>query len=498
MPLVCLCLTGRTIADDLAALERYRGRVDLAELRADLLDPSEALLIRSFPERAGLPCILTVRRKVDGGGFEEGEGVRLVMIAKALIYPRQDKRANFAYVDLESDFRVPSVEEACRTFGTRIIRSRYDLTGVPPDLEAAWAELSAVPDEIPKLAVAPHGGSDLANLFSWSLGLRPAERVIVGIGDYGFPTRVLAERLGSSIAYTSASAAGLQNAAPGQLDPVVLEENYRFRELGRDTAVYVLGGGRFVVGSRSPALHNAGFRASGIDAVCVPIPAEDAGALMAALDATGARGATITVPHKEAVLPFLATRSADVESIGACNTLVRGIDGWAGYNTDADGFERSLLEFLGREDLHGLRATLVGSGGAAKAVAHVLAKLGAVGLVLNRNLTKAKTLAQRFGFAWGPCDDRSAGIIADHADLIVQATPVGMEGGIRGDPMDWYDFSGREAVFDLIYRPERTAMLERAARAGCQTRNGWRMLQYQAAAQFALWTDREAPRSYFE
>jgi len=80
---VCLCLTGRTLAANLAALDEHRSYVDLVELRADCLDPSEKFLIRSFPEKAGLPCILTVRRKSDGGCFVDGEGVRLVMIAKA-------------------------------------------------------------------------------------------------------------------------------------------------------------------------------------------------------------------------------------------------------------------------------------------------------------------------------------------------------------------------------------------------------------------------------
>ncbi len=498
MPLVCLCLTGRTIAEDLAALERYRGRVDIAELRTDCLDPAEGFLVRSFPERAGLPCILTARRRADGGSFVEGEGVRLVMIAKALAYARPDKSANFAYVDLESDFRVPAIEEACRTFGTRIIRSRHCLEGLPADLDAAFAEVSSEPGEIPKLAVATRGAADLARLLSWSLGLRPSERILIGMGDFGLPSRILAERLGSSLVYASPLAAGFPSAAPGQLDPIVLEDVFRFREIGRDTAVYGLGGGRSIVGSRSPALHNSAFRAAGMDAVYLPFPAADAGGLMSVLEAAGARGASITVPLKEDVLPFLASRSPEVEAIGACNTLVRNIEGWAGYNTDAAGFERSLLEFLGREDLRGLRATLVGAGGGAKAVAHSLARLGAAVLVLNRNPAKAKALARRYAFASGPCDERSSDIVADHSDLIVQATPVGMEGGIPGDPLDWYYFTGREAVFDLIYRPERTAMLARAAEAGCRTCNGYAMLRFQAAEQFKLWTGREPPPTYQE
>jgi 3-dehydroquinate dehydratase/shikimate dehydrogenase len=498
MPLVCLSLTGRTIAENLAVLERYRGLVDIAELRVDHLDASEYFRVRPFPELAGIPCILAVTRKVDGGRFEEGEGVRLVMIAKALAYARSDRRANYAYVELECDFRVPAVEEACRTFGTRIIRSRHILNGLPQDLDLIWSELASDPEAIPKLAVMLRGAGELARLISWCGRLAHGERIVVGMGDFGVPSRILAERLGSSIAYTSALSAGQPGAAPGHLDPAELERVYRFRELGRDSAVYVLGGGRTVVMAKSPILHNAAFRAEGIDAVFLPVPAEDVGAFLAVAEAIGARGASVTVPLKEAILPYLAYRSPEVEDIGASNTLVRNPEGWAGYNTDAQGFERRLMEFLGRKDLRGLRATLVGAGGAGKAVAHVLARLGAAVLVLNRSLAKAKSLARLYGFAVAACDERATDLIADHADLIVQATSVGMEGGDQGDPLDWYDFNGREAVFDLIYRPERTQFLARAAEAGCRCTNGWTVLRYQASEQFRLWTGREPPALYFE
>jgi 3-dehydroquinate dehydratase/shikimate dehydrogenase len=112
-------------------------------------------------------------------------------------------------------------------------------------------------------------------------------------------------------------------------------------------------------------------------------------------------------------------------------------------------------------------------------------------------VSKARSLAQRHGFAYGPSTEHSTELVADHADIVIQATNVGMEGDNQGEPLDWYDLSGREAVFDLVYRPERSALLERAAAAGCKTTNGWKMLRYQSAAQFKLWTGREPPASYF-
>jgi 3-dehydroquinate dehydratase / shikimate dehydrogenase len=497
MPLVCLSLTARTIAENLAVLERYRDHIDIAELRADLLDPYEAFALRDFPSLAGVPCILAVRRRCDGGGFVDGEGQRLVILAKAIAYARPDKSANYAYVDLESDFRVPSVEEACHTFGTRIIRSRHDIAGMPPDLDEAWAELALEPHEIPKLAVTPRSSGDFAVLFNWASSLPRGERIIVGMGEYGMPSRVLAERVGSCLAYTSAIRAGLPLAAPGHLDPIALQDTYRFRELDAETAFYALGGGPNVLNSKTPQLHNAAFKAAGINAVFIPLPSNDIPTFFSALEATGARGAALTIPIKESICPCLARRSPEVVDIGACNTLVRDDDGWVGYNTDAEGFERALLEFLGIKDLRGLRATLVGAGGVAKAIAHVLSGLGASALILNRTVSKARVLAGRYGFAYGPSTEHSTELVADHADIIVQATSLGMEGERQEDPLDWYDFTGREAVFDLIYRPERSALLQRAAAAGCKISNGWKMLRYQSAAQFKLWTGREPPDTYY-
>jgi len=496
MPLVCLSLTARTIAENLALLERYRDNIDIAELRADLLEPSEAFALRDFPSFAGLPCILTVRRKCDGGAFLDGEGQRLVLLAKAIAYARPDKNANFAYVDLECDFRVPSIEEACHTFGTRIIRSRHDIAGMPADLDEAWAELALEPNEIPKLAVMPRSSADFAALFNWASSLPRGERIVVGMGEYGMPSRVLADRMGSCLAYTSAIRAGMPSAAPGHLDPLALQEIYRFRELDGETSLYALGGPN-VLSSKTPQLHNAAFKAAGINAVYVPLPSADVPTFFSALDALGACGAAVTVPIKDAVCSSLSRCSPEVEDIGSCNTLVREGSGWVGYDTDAEGFKRALLEFLGVADLRGLRATLVGAGGVAKAIAHVLSDLGASALVLNRTVSKARVLAQRYGFAYGPCTEHSTDLVADHADVIVQATSLGMEGERQGDPLDWYDFSGREAVFDIIYRPERSILLERAAAAGCKVMNGWKMLRYQSAAQFKLWTGREPPDTYF-
>src|SRR5215469_11879574 len=130
MAKICLCLTGKTLAQNFEILDKHRRYVDLAELRVDCLEPDERFLIRRFPEMAGLPVILTIRRDIDGGSFIGGEGSRITILANALAYADPDRRRNFAYVDLEDDLDVPSLEEAARTYGTHIIRSWHNIDGV--------------------------------------------------------------------------------------------------------------------------------------------------------------------------------------------------------------------------------------------------------------------------------------------------------------------------------------------------------------------------------
>jgi len=200
------------------------------------------------------------------------------------------------------------------------------------------------------------------------------------------------------------------------------------------------------------------------------------------------------VPFKAEILPYLSFHSTDVQRIGSCNTLVWRKGSWAGYNTDADGFEKSLLEFLGKQDIAGMRATIIGAGGAAKSVALALFRKGVQALVLNRTYSIGRDLARKYNFVYGHLDDRAIDLIAQYSDLIVQATSVGMKGEI--DPINFYEFKGTEVVFDLIYHPAKTMLLKRAEAAGCRTLNGFKMLCYQAAGQYKLWMDEPAPEIY--
>ncbi|MDR2144104.1 MAG: type I 3-dehydroquinate dehydratase, partial [Treponema sp.] len=240
MPKVCLCLTGKTLEQDLAILDKYRGYIDLAELRVDCLEPDERFLIRNFPEKAGLPVILTIRRKIDGGFFENGEGARVTLLSKGLAFAEADRRRNFAYVDIEEDLEVPGLEEAVRTFGTRIIRSYHNVENAGGDIAEKVKKLRRTGDEIAKVAVNPHSLKEVIKVYRAAKETKGLEKILICMGPFGANTRILAAKLGSYLSYCSAS--GNRPAAPAQLDPKELTGLYRFREIGEKTLVFGLAG----------------------------------------------------------------------------------------------------------------------------------------------------------------------------------------------------------------------------------------------------------------
>ena len=493
----CLCLTGKTLKQNVDLLNKYRNFADLAELRVDCLDADERLYLRRFPELAGVPVILTVRRDVDGGYFNNGEGARLKLLANGLAYANADSRFNFAYVDIEEDFNAPSLEEAARTFGTRIIRSCHDLKGTIDDLSAKIKSMKRAGDEIVKVAVSVKSTHDVLNLFRASSTFIKQDKILICMGHYGIYSRILAERFGSFLTYSSVLSENVIPGAPGQMDVRELSELYHFKKITKDTKIYGVIGNP-LKSSVSPWFFNTIFNLENADCVYVPFPITDINDFLDLADGLEIQGVSITVPFKETVLPYIEEKSAIVQSIGACNTMYRNRrgDAWYGDNTDYAGFTTSLLNFLGRKDLKRRKITIVGAGGVSRAVAAEIHKMGGKALILNRTVHKAANIASRYNFRWGGLDNQGIQLMSKYNDIIIQTTSVGMEGYDESDPLELYEFSGKESVMDLIYTPAQTPFLKRAESAGCKTLNGYDMVIRQACLQYANFFDREIPKTH--
>ncbi len=488
---ICLCLTAPTLRKNLEILNEYRKWIDIVELRADYLTPDEALNIRKFPELAKIPAILTVRRTCDGGTFSGGESGRTTIFARGLSFADQDTRKNFAYIDLEEDYNVSSLQDAALAFGIKIIRSYHNMKDSNFDFNEKMLSMKKTGFEIPKIACMANSLSDVTKVFNEMKDVT-YEHIVCAMGNYGVSTRILAKQLGSFLTYCSPPNTDILTTVIGHIDPIMLNDLYGFRTMNKKTEIFGVSGYPLAK-TDSPKIHSTGYRNHGLNAVYVPFKTKEVHEIIDFADETGVKGISVTVPHKESILPLLAERSKEVDAIGACNTIHKEKNGWKGYNTDAIGFKRALIKFLGTDSLKGKKVSIIGAGGSAKAVAYTLHELECDVCIFNRTIIKSRNIAEPFGFKYAGLGLATHDLIEEYSWLIIQTTPIGM-GFVKddvtesGDPLEFYNFQGHEQVYDLIYYPEKTPILERAEKAGCKIGNGLDMLHYQAYAQFEIFT----------
>lgn len=251
--------------------------------------------------------------------------------------------------------------------------------------------------------------------------------------------------------------------------------------------------------SVSPAMMNAAMAKLGLNMVYVALEVRPAD-LPAAIDGVrslGLTGVNLTIPHKEAVLPCLDAVSDDARVIGAVNTIVNQDGRLIGHNTDGRGFLAALEGYR----LNGKCVVILGAGGAARAVAVTCALQSTGEIVLvNRTRERALAIAERITdltrvktLALVP-DAEELSQIYRRADLVVNTTPLGMEPEPeRLPPIDPDVLHPGMLVYDLIYRPVRTRLLQEAEQRGCRTISGLGMLVYQGALALQLWTGEKAP-----
>ncbi len=491
-PKICLTLTGKTIKENLDLVRRYRPYVDLLELRADFLDEDESLHVRKFPELARMSCILTIRRRVDGGKYVAGESSRTMLFARAMAFADdQNPERNFQYVDFEEDFHVPSLQDAALAFGTKIIRSFHSMNEPVHDIIKRCDEMRKTGYEIPKIAFMPKSLDDVKNLFYETRDFTKYEHILCAMGPMGIASRILAYRTHSFLTYTSVPSNDFELRSIGHIDPIMMNQVYHFKDLNEKTSIFGITGWPLLK-TDSPFLHNQGYVNHFMNSVYIPIPSEDIHQAIEFANEIGARGLSVTVPHKETVLRELYETDDKVKEISASNTIVKKNDKWCGYNTDCTGFSKALLEFTGLKNLRHKRVSIIGAGGASRAIAYAVKMLGGKACVFNRTPMRAKSVADMFGFEYAMLSVDAIPLIEKYSDIVIQTTSVGMNStepsNSQNNPLYFYRWTGNEILFDIIYTPKVTPIMERAMAAGCKVCNGETMLKYQGYEQFKIFT----------
>ena len=464
MSKLCVTVTADTTAD----LRRKRDEVvgaDLVELRLDTVrdpDVAGALAGRTTP------VVVTCRPPWEGGRFTGSEEERKRILADALARGAE-------YVDVE--WKANFTDLLSSTGGRRIVLSSHDFRGVPADLRERATAMRATGAEVVKLAAKTSRLSDCLPLLELGTKSKHDHTVLIGMGDCGLVTRVLAKKFGSLWTY-----AGDQHQI-GQIAASDLLDRYRFRTLSDDTDVYGLVG-RPIGHSVSPSMHNAAFAATHLDAVYLPFPAADADDVLTFVRAMGIKGASITIPFKVSLFDRMDEVYAVARRIGAINTMKLQNGRWIGGNTDAAAFLGPLRE---RVDLRGARVAVLGAGGAARAVAVALSSSDAQVTVYARNAAKAREVAMT-----ASADAAALPPEPNSWDVLVNCTPVGMYPKSNDTPLDASLLTGQH-VYDLVYNPTVTRLMRDAANAGCQTIGGLEMLVAQALEQFEWWTGTKPP-----
>ena len=251
--------------------------------------------------------------------------------------------------------------------------------------------------------------------------------------------------------------------------------------------------------SVSPAMHNAAFHTLGLNYAYLPfnVRSDKLPAAVEGIRALNIVGINVTIPHKVSVIPLLDEIDTLAQRIGAVNSIHNKGGRLIGCNTDVEGFLRLLKEH--GIDARGRRVAVFGAGGASRAVCFALASRGAEITILNRTVDRAADLiadlSDYAGYTFEALTMTPANLARTlaKADLLVNATSIGMVPGVDKSPVSRELLVDRHTVVDIVYNPVKTRLLKDAEKAGATAIGGLGMLAWQGALSFEMWTGCAAP-----
>jgi len=255
--------------------------------------------------------------------------------------------------------------------------------------------------------------------------------------------------------------------------------------------------------SYSPFIHNIAFQFKNLDYIYMPfdVVPDNLSAALKGVMALGIEGLNVTIPHKEKIIKYLDELSEESATIGAVNTIVNDHGTLKGYNTDVHGILESLSPF--KDEITGSKVCVIGAGGAARALIFTLIRYFKPEeiILVNRTVQRADSLQNYFMEKMLYNDFKTRDLFPpdlietfQNSKLIINSTPIGMFPDVNDTPTTLKEsFHKEHLVFDMVYNPTETEFLKLAKKQGAQIIGGLKMLVYQAAKSFELWTGEEMP-----
>jgi len=481
LPRICVPVTAPNITEMVQKADTIVRDNSFIEFRLDYLSkPALGLQkIKTFVEYHPEALIIaTCRRAASGGRFRGSIAAEVNILVKAA-----NQGCHLVDLELESAIRLKPADFTRLRRSANLILSTHDFRGTRK-LEETFARMTPYPADFFKVVSTANTLSDNVEMMKF-LERHSHEHSMIGIcmEEQGLISRVLAVRAGSQ--FTFGTAGPGEATAPGQVDARELRDVYRIEQVDAATRVYGVAGDP-VAHSLSPMMLNAAFRRENVNAVYLALHAKSLDDLLNCIREIPLHGVSMTMPYKEEILKYLDKTDFLTAKIGACNTLVRSQEGKLyGFNTDVVGVVRPLEMRL---PLQGAKILVLGAGGAARAAVYGLKEKGADVWVFNRTPGPAQNLAKKArAKAVTKMDLRKMAF-----DVIINATPVGMEGNRDPVPISEEDFKAR-FFFEMVYTPAETKMVKIARSHGMQVILGAEMFVHQGARQFEIWTGKPAP-----
>src|SRR5437899_3060490 len=424
------------------------------EFRLDYL-PTPALglaKLKTFVEfHPEALIVATCRRAVNGGKFRGSVASQIDLLVKAA-----NIGCHLIDIELETAARLKPSDFARLRRSANLILSFHDFRGTRK-LEETFAKMKQYPADFFKVVTTANSLYDNVVMMKFLEKYSHAHSLIgLCMGEQGIISRVLAVRAGSQFTFAAANPG--EETAPGQIAARTLRETYRIEHVDAATRVYGVAGDP-IAHSLSPAMLNAAFRRENVNAVYLALHAKSLDDLLACVRDIPIHGLSVTMPYKEEIIQHLDKTDALTAKIGACNTVVRSQDGKLyGFNTDVAGVVRPLEQ---RIHLQGAKILVLGAGGAARAAAFGLKERGADLYILNRTAGPAQKLAKQVK---AKVINRSL-LKKLEFDVIINATPVGMEGNRDPLPIAEPEFRAKY-FFEMVYTPAETKMVKIARSRG--------------------------------
>lgn len=469
--MICIPITAHSNQEAIEDLKEASRFADIIELRLDYIkDPDLDALLMGRTR----PLIVTNRPKRDAGDFQGTELERIALLQKAV-------RFHPEYVDIELD----SVSKLHDLGKTKLIVSYHNFNETPNDIGRIHEDLIRTGASIVKLATFARDITDNARILEL-LKRANFPTIAFCMGELGQISRILSIKFGSML--TFASLARGKESAPGQLSIKELKDVYHISEIGRNTDIYGIIGNP-VSHSISPHIHNPSFIAMGINAVYLPFKVEDVARFIESFKDIGFKGLSVTIPHKEEIIKYLDEIDPLAKRIAAVNTVINRDGKLCGYNTDCPAAVGALEEILKDRGGWGQKVVIIGAGGAARAIAFGLKERGADITIINRTNKRGLDLSKEVGCNYAGFNE----IEGIDMDVLINTTPVGMFPKVDESPVPGSILKKGMVVFDIVYNPIDTKLLEEAKDKGCIVINGVEMFVRQAALQFELFTGEKAP-----